>query len=132
MHQAALGRARRSSRPTPDIQILRMTMGWDPCHPTGRRLTQRRGNPISSITTQVSSKQSDSPLSGVLHTEGRYIAGYSHVCNTQIPGEYRINCISLLILSISQGAPFTKCRNGCDAWCSVTGFFDTNTNNISV
>ena len=24
------------------------------------------------------SKQSDSPLSGVLHTEGRYIAGYSH------------------------------------------------------
>ena len=35
----------------------------------------------------------------MLHTEGQYIAGYS-VCNTQISGEYRINCISLFILSI--------------------------------
>ena len=32
----------------------------------------------------------------------RYIV--LHLCNTQKPGEYRINCISLLILSISPKA----------------------------
>ena len=54
MPRGALGRARQSSKRTRDTRTPRTMMGWAPCRPTGRRLTQRRGNPTSSTITQVS------------------------------------------------------------------------------
>ena len=70
-------------------------------------LKAKRGFPSKSRKIQIYLQFSSI---WVLHTEGPYIAEYSHafactaiysptVCNTQISGEYGIKCIYLLILS---------------------------------
>ena len=58
-----------------------------------------RGIFSTSIQSVVFSQVLHSRHFWVLHSEGRYIADI-HQCNVQIPGEYRINNRSLLILWI--------------------------------
>ena len=58
-----------------------------------------RGIFSTSIQSVVFSQVLHSPVFWVLRSEGRYIADI-HQCNTQIPGEFKINNRSLLILLI--------------------------------
>ena len=75
-------------RPKQEVQVLQ-----------GRHLCPRR------CTWVIASLNHHSPLSGFYIGEERYIADNRMLCITQIPGEYRINCISVVNSLVTMIAP---------------------------